>query len=140
MHDMEERIGKKIHFGQIKVVIIGQKAGERGISPIIDALSRLPEIKTNVPIYVTKGEAKKIITQKTHEDTITANVIDNMVLRQIYAGMLPVVYLAHIADELSSKHNVVPVLGVINTSEKINVSDSSIFKLDGMAVFREDSL
>lgn len=140
MHDMEERIGKNIHFGQIKVVIIGQKAGERGISPIIDALSRLPEIKTNVPIYVTKGEAKKIITQKTHEDTITANVIDNMVLRQIYAGMHPVVYLAHIADELSSKHNVVPVLGVINTSEKINVSDSSIFKLDGMAVFREDKL
>ena len=33
--------------------------------------------------------------------------------------MHPVVYLAHIADELSSKHNVVPVLGVINTSEKL---------------------
>ncbi|NLZ49700.1 MAG: Ger(x)C family spore germination protein [Clostridiales bacterium] len=140
MHEMEDRIGKKIHFGQLKVVIIGEKAGEEGISLAIDTMARLVDIKTNVPIYVTKGEASKIIMQRPSEDAITANVIDNIVLKEVRTGANPVVYLAQIADKLSSKHCFAPVLGVITIPKRNEISDSSAFEMEGMAVFSEDKL
>lgn len=141
MHDMEERLGKKkLHFGQLKVIIIGQKAGAEGISLIIDALARLSEIKTNIPIYATEGEAQDIIMKRASEDPITANIIDNMVLRQVHTGTQPVVYLAQIADKLSSKHNVVPIIGAISLPEEGKVYDSSSLELNGIAVFQDDKL
>ena len=50
--------------------------------------------------------------QRPSEDAITANVIDNIVLKEVRTEQI-LVYLAQIADKLSSKHCFAPVLGVI---------------------------
>jgi spore germination protein KC len=139
MYRMGDRISKKLFFGQLKILILGEKLSEKGISPVIDALGRFSEVRGNLPVYVTRGEAKAVVGQKSTEDQVPGDVMDEMVSRQLIVGTHPVKYLAQVMNRLYSSFSV-PILGVINLPRILESPGESKFKLEGMAVFDEDKL
>jgi spore germination protein KC len=139
MFNMGSKISRKLHFGQLKVLVIGEKAAESGIAPIVDAMGRFSEIKTNLPVYATKGEAGAIVRQSSSENTIPANTIDEMTNRQVLTGGQPVVYLAHLVDKMASEFGT-PILGVIVIPKSNGEPSGGSYKMDGIAVFDKDRL
>lgn len=139
MFAMRNKISKKLHFGQLRLLVIGERAAGLGIAPIVDTMVRFSEIKTNLPIYATKGEASAIVRQNSQEDPIPANTIDNIITIQVTEGGHPVVYLAQLADRLASKFSI-SVLGVINSSKTAREASGSDFTMEGIAIFNNDRL
>jgi spore germination protein KC len=84
-------------------------------------------------------KASEVVKHRTSEDSIPANVIDNMITRQVVVGSHPVVYLAQLIDRLSSEFSI-PVLGVINPPKGQEASSGANFSIDGMAIFNKDKL
>lgn len=139
MYRMGNKISKKLHFGQLKVLILGEILAEKGISPVIDALGRFGEVRGNLPVYLTKGEAKAIIRQKAPQDSVAANVIDDMINSQIIVGTHPVKYLAQVMNRLFGEFSVL-VLGVIELPKINEEPDEAAFKMEGMAVLDKGKL
>jgi spore germination protein KC len=134
-----DKISKKLHYGQLKVFIIGEKAAEKGIAGIVDFLGRFNEIRTNLPIFATKGEASPLLREPTGESSVPANAIEDMMLKQIQVGSHPVIYLAQLIDTMGAEDRYT-ILSVLAQYKKNEPSEVSGFRMDGIAVFEEDKL
>lgn len=139
MGDAASKMSKSEFYGQLKIVVIGNRAAERGIASIVDFLGRFNEIRASIPIYVTKGTAASIMRMSISEDTIPVNAIDEMVMNQIRSGRNPVIYMAELLDTFA-KEDRYPILGVINLSKKTESAGAESFIMDGIAAFDGDKL
>lgn len=128
-------MGRVQHFGHLKYIVMGEDLVSERNEIIKDTLFRLEEIRLNTPVLVTKGKASEIVSAKTNEGIIPANVVENLLERQDIVGYRPYTYLLDILDALGSE-NTYPVTGVINLVKPQDRLGSETFKLSGCAVFK----
>jgi spore germination protein KC len=136
---ISDRASRKPHYGHMKAVVIGKAAAEQGIAPVIDFLGRFNEIRSNILILTTKGEAAAIVGTTSQEHGISADTIDELATRHIESGIAPVSYLAHTIDTLAAE-NKHPVITVLNLPRKSQEPGDASFKIEGIAAFKGDKL
>lgn len=130
-------LGKSLIFGHSKYVVVGKDLAQSGLYLLMDILHRIYNIRPDKPVFVTRGKASDIISAKTNEDKIPADVIDNLSKIQSIAGYAPVVSRLDFVDALSSK-SAAPILGVIDLNKNNHIDGA--FTMAGTAVFRKDKL
>lgn len=130
-------LGKSLFLGHNKYTLLGKTLSEKGISLFMDAFLRSYGSRPDLHILVTKGNARDILSVvSTGEDT-PSNTIYNLVKHQELKGYIPSVSRVDIANALANK-TIAPIMAIVEL-EKENLT-SSIFKLEGTAVFKKDRL
>lgn len=61
MSRLQGRLPRRIFWGHCKVILIGEEAAKAGIREHLDFLSRFPEIRERANLFVSKGNAGKIL-------------------------------------------------------------------------------
>lgn len=132
-------MGRVPHFGHTKYIVLGETLTQTNVIPIIDTLLRTEEVRLNVPVLVTRGNASAIIKAKTKENPIPAIVVENIFFRQELVGYRPLTYLLDLANELTEK-GTSPTIGVLELVKPTEKKGDETFKLAGTAVFEKGKL
>jgi spore germination protein KC len=132
-------MGKVQHFGHLKYIVIGEVLAQDKDKFLADTLFRVQEIRMNTHLLLTKGRASEIVSARTKEGIIPADVVENLLERQQYIGYRPFTYLIDVVNSLGSK-TTSPVLGVIELAKPKDKAGSETFNLSGTAVFKESTL
>lgn len=127
------------HFGHLKYIVMGEALAQGEEKFLTDSLYRNEEIRLNTPLLITKGRASEVVSAKTKEGPIPANVVDDLFQRQAIIGYRPFTYLLDIINSIGSK-TTAPVVGVIQLVKPEDKLGSETFKLSGTAVFKESKL
>lgn len=139
IYDASKTMGKIQHFGHTKYIVVGDSLAKKGVSNLVDSLSRLNEVRLNTPLFITKGAASDIVKAQTPENRIPANTVENLFLRQELIGFRPFTYLIDFIESLGSK-TTSPVAAVIELAKSKSGTSAETFNLSGTAVFKEDKL
>jgi spore germination protein KC len=132
-------MGKVQHFGHLKYIVIGEVLAQDKDKFLADTLFRVQEIRMNTHLLLTKGRASEIVSARTKEGIIPADVVENLLERQQFIGYRPFTYMIDVVNSLGSK-TTSPVLGVIELAKPKNNAGSETFNLSGTAVFKESNL
>jgi spore germination protein KC len=132
-------MGKVQHFGHLKYIVMGETVTASEEKTLLDSLFRLEEIRLNTPLLITKGRASEIVSARTSEDSIPANVVESLLERQEIVGYRPFTYLIDVMDALVSKPSSL-IIGVIELVKPTDKLGSETFKLAGSAVFKQRKL
>jgi spore germination protein KC len=66
------------HFGHLKYIVMGEALAQGEENFLTDSLYRSEEIRLNTPLLITKGRASEIVSAKTKEGPIPANIVDDL--------------------------------------------------------------
>jgi spore germination protein KC len=132
-------MGKVQHFGHLKYIVIGEVLAQDKDRFLADTLFRVQEIRMNTHLLLTKGRASEIVSARTKEGIIPADVVENLLERQQFVGYRPFTYMIDVVNSLGSK-TTSPVLGVIEHAKPNDSAGSETFNLSGTAVFKESNL
>jgi spore germination protein KC len=61
MAKLQEQISRKIFWGQLKVLVIGEELAKEGIREHVDYLARHPQSRLRIHVFVSKGKAANIL-------------------------------------------------------------------------------
>lgn len=139
LYEASKTMGKEHHFGHLKYIVLGEALALSDQKIIMDSMLRLEEIRLNIYILVTKGRAKDIVSARTNEGIIPANVVENLLERQFTVGYRPRTYLLDTINALGSK-TTSPALSVIELVKPNDKLGSETFKVAGTAVLKKGRL
>ncbi len=77
-HEIDTRLGRKLYFGQLKLVLLGKDllADENLFQGCADALADDPEISRKVMVLAVNGDAKEILEAENAEELLTGVFVD----------------------------------------------------------------
>ncbi|WP_080845877.1 Ger(x)C family spore germination protein [Cytobacillus gottheilii] len=106
---------KPLLSGKIEVALYGEKLAKKGISPILDSLTRDPSVGSNVVIGVVEGSPKEILEQQ-YGETDNGIFLSDLIEQNIEAGIIPKTNLhlfmyGHYAEGLDP---IAPIIGLAN--------------------------
>jgi spore germination protein KC len=83
--EIQSDLTRRITFGQLRSVLIGEKFAQRGVKPLLDFLVRKADVHINANLYVTKSEVKKFTTipvtfEKFPTDIVSAYAKDHVTM------------------------------------------------------------
>ncbi|WP_438434585.1 Ger(x)C family spore germination protein [Gorillibacterium sp. sgz500922] len=128
------RMSRRLTSSHRRVLIIGEDMAKRGIRPLFDNFTRVPENRLNGILVVAKGKASDLLKGKTPVDEFSWEA-----LREIIRGRGKTVNnVKNVAQALSTPQidPVVVYMGTIETKE----NGPGQIKLLGYAQFKEDKM
>lgn len=72
VNKLQSRLPRRLFFGHRRVLIVGEEVAREGLSPYIDAVTRLPENRLTAFIAVTKGPAKDVLNSDIRLERFSA--------------------------------------------------------------------
>lgn len=148
MHSFSES-PRKLFFAHNRVVVIGEKAMNRGINELIDVYFRNSGSRETVSVLATPGTARKILEQFMQLQAISGAGMKEIIISEMKnTSILPNIPVYQLAMELTgdAKSAVVPeifVSGSGDTSSLDSFSNTSIpskLKLGRLAVLKDDKM
>lgn len=140
---VEASTDRKVFFGQIENVIIGENAARRGIAGEVDYLVRSDELRFDIPVIVVKGEsAKKLIEDTSESETHISQQITKLLKSNYSTSVASEVQLAALVEMLEDPFKS-PYLPYIERAEKgISINGYGVFNEDKLMEFfsQEESL
>lgn len=80
LRNITKKSNKKLYGGHLSKLVISEEVAKDGIIDIVDLFQRLPEIKDEFTIAVSKGiEANKVIKVMTSPESIPADFVKNVI-------------------------------------------------------------
>ncbi|MBP7331773.1 MAG: Spore germination protein B3 precursor [Firmicutes bacterium ADurb.Bin373] len=141
---MNYRVPKHLFFGHARVYVFGEKAVRGGITPFLDRWTRSPESRDNIFLAVSKGDASRILEQKSPVFQSTALALNNIFLDKDGWQAIMAVNMADFEYRLSTgiTSPLAPVVEVIPqaslTAEEIKAGISTTVAITGLAAFDPD--
>ncbi|HYH04843.1 MAG TPA: Ger(x)C family spore germination protein, partial [Bacillota bacterium] len=125
---------RRINFTHNRLVVIGKKAAEHGIGPLLDLMMRDAEPRPTQHIMVTPGEAVDILKVKPLLEKVTALEIEKYLFNYGASSKVYPVILQDVIETLLSKTTAVTVPIIrVDKSQK-----PETLVLGGQAVFDDD--
>lgn len=72
------RMYQRPSLEHLRVVVLGEDVGRRGLSDVLDFLLRCGEVRRRVAVYVVSGEAEKALSVKPRVDPVNAVYLANL--------------------------------------------------------------
>jgi spore germination protein KC len=57
---IQSNLSRKINWGQLRVIVIGEGLAKRGLKPLLEFLSREPDFHLKAYVFIAEGEAEKL--------------------------------------------------------------------------------
>ncbi|MEO3945568.1 Ger(x)C family spore germination protein [Gorillibacterium sp. CAU 1737] len=128
------RMSRRVSSSHRRVMIIGEELAKKGIRPLFDNFSRVPENRLNGILVIAKGKASELLKGKTPVDEFSWEA-----LREIVRGRGRTVNnMKNVAQALSlnGRDPIVIYMGTMETKE----NGKNQIQLLGYAQFREDKM
>lgn len=137
--------GKKLFFGHIKTIIIGEDLARSGVLPYLDFFIRDHEFRFNSYVVVTKDvTALEVLEKGSTPDNFIAdrlnNLLNNAGAESISGTMMLYEFLKKIECVCSAPY--LPYITLEKHTQRLNAEkdDTMDIHLAGYAAFREDKL
>ena len=151
LRKMTTKSNKKLYGGHLSKLVISEEVAKEGIIDIIDLFQRLPEIKDEFTITISKGiDANKVIKIMTSPESIPADYVKNTIAS---ADLESALTYSSKLDEFTSyylKKYIDPVISVIEVNdfsdegEKMENNESTnpktTISLDNIATTKDGKL
>lgn len=132
-HNASLRMGTDLYWSHAQVIIIGQNLTRDGISPLLDYLSRNPEMRMSCRLITVKdAEAAELLTPSPLSGEVPGYDLGLLVTRGTEVGFSPDVPLYKLLDTLLSE-GVDPVIPAVTMQGKQCMPY-------GCAIFQKDKL
>ena len=80
LRNITKKANKKLYGGHLSKLVISEEVAKDGIIDIVDLFQRLPEIKDEFTITISKGiDANKVIKVMTSPESIPADFVKNVI-------------------------------------------------------------
>lgn len=135
---IQSDISRKISFGQVRVIVVGNELAAEGMSSVLDFLARDPTIHINVDLFVTQGKAKEITAVVPMSERFTTDILASYVEQNI-------VITATAAEFLKSNYIggdfVVPMLVFLKPQAEMQKEKVTIWMgTGGAAIFKQGKM
>lgn len=132
---LEAATDKKVFFGQISCVLLGEKMAEKGIIDTVDYLVRSDELRFDIPVIVVKGQkAQKIIVDAKNEERHISDKITKMLESNYSTSSSGQVELSQLVEMLEDPFRSPYLPYIVLGDEKED------FSIEGYCVFEKDCL
>ncbi|KHD36785.1 spore gernimation protein GerK [Clostridium acetobutylicum] len=129
--------GKPVFFAHSRLVVVGERLAKYGLSDLMDKLFRHYTIRPDGLMFVTKGEAKDIVSTYTPDQPIPAEKLRTMSMLQKMTGNSISYSRLDLVKQLTSKSHAGTV-GLISLRPDRKFSNR--FNMYGAGVFKKDKL
>jgi len=82
---------RRVFFSHTRAVIIGEDLAREGIGPVLDFISREPELRRTIWVLVAKGSASEVLTARMHLERLPGEGISSIMDQVQRACTAPVV-------------------------------------------------
>lgn len=125
--------GKRLYWSHAKVIVISDSIARDGIAQVIDWYVRDAETRTDVYVVLSNEQtAKEVITAKKSPTTIVSYELEELLKNEKSLSTAPMIDLWDFVDALKQD-------GVSGSIPTVHL-ESSVPKVDGMGIFKEDKL
>jgi spore germination protein KC len=117
---------RRLFFAHNQVVIIGQDAARKGISALAEAYLRNPDSRETVSVFLTKGNARRVLEQLIPLEKIPGAAIQQMIFNEQLSGSTFQETTMHkvLKDLLGGAQVVgIPSLAISGTGESLDQVD-----------------
>lgn len=133
------RSDREPYFEHMRVIVIGEDLARHGIREALDFFSREPEIRWKVRVYVTPGEARKVLEVKPRQEVINATYLFDLAQNELRINVFsPMTDLGMVARALNDGTAVV-LPRVEPGKEEVRLAGSAVFKGDRLAGWLDES-
>ncbi|NPV91168.1 MAG: Ger(x)C family spore germination protein [Firmicutes bacterium] len=140
------RVPKPLFFGQSRVVVIGSKAAQYGLPPILDRLLRSRESRRTVFVAITKGEAQKILEMEMPSNQASGIGLSSMFdlkggtedVMSVTLNDLAYILSTGMTSPVAPVVSVVPQNSVTTQDRKTPETPLETLVVSGLAVFSPD--
>ncbi len=130
---------KKLYFGHCKIVVLSEDIAREGFLPILDMIMRDAEVRMTIDFIVSKEKtAKEILFQKPILEQIVGYEIDTSLDQNedvLFESKKREAYQIHNVLKSKGVSLMLPAVDVISLHK-----GETTFRLNGVAVFKEDKL
>jgi len=131
---IESATEKKIFYGQVSCVLLGEKMAQAGIIDTIDYLVRSDELRFDIPVVVVKEkQAKEVVEKNKNNETHISERIEKMLESNYSTSTSGVIELSTLVEMLEDPYRSA-YLPYIEAKEDDN------FSVKGYCVFNKDRL
>ena len=146
--NIKNQSSRYLYPNHMEILIINQNLAKEDISQIIDFYLRIPDVRTE--FYVLIGKTDNILSITTPIDDISAtSILETMKTNNKYLGITNFVTFNEFANMNLNKNLeiILPSIEAINYNEESstiknteNTKIESLYKLDNLAIFKENKL
>ncbi|MGO4886792.1 Ger(x)C family spore germination protein [Anaerobacillus sp. MEB173] len=136
---LQEKVARYLFWGHAEATVIGEKLAEQGIQEHMDFFARMPEARLRSKVFVSKGDAKKLISSLPHLEDSGSEALKE--LSEFQIGMN--VTMNELMQMLESETGgaAIPMIESISSKEGDGkLPDKTQLKLSGTAVFKQDKM
>lgn len=136
---LQERLSRKVFWGQADVFIFGEKLAKRGIKEPLDFLTRHPHPRERANLFVSEGPAENVLKWNTPIERNSAETLREMAVLQTglnisilqaieelseesHTAVLPVVRILHMEGESSPFISGAATIRNLQMSDKLDTS------------------
>ena len=129
---MNREINRKMVSGQIRVAVFGKETASHGILPLIDSMSRDPEIGTMVYLLISNGRANELLSGDYKTIPNIGTFLYQMIRQNIEGEQIVSSTLHEFLSDYycTGKDPAMPILTKVN--EDVQITGLAIFKGDKM--------
>ena len=134
---LQEEVPRKIRWGHCKVYIFGEETAKAGIFEKVDFFQRHPEVRTRAYVYVSKGNASRILEVLPPLERDSGEVIRE--LSKLHVGMG--VTILDLKQMLRGEGGAValPMVDILSPRKGQHELETAPY-LFGTAVFKKDKM
>lgn len=155
IRDVNTRSARRPFWGHLNVIVIGEDVAKDGLIPVLDLLSRGPELRRSNYVVVAQGKARDILEAQPKLESINAIYISNLIENRTGQSVAPAVTVNDLLITLSSSgfENVLPRITALEqesfippakkqeeNSKEEEEKPKEILELRGSGIFKGDKL
>lgn len=135
LDNIEKKLGKELNYAHIQYMVIGDTLSKQGIYPVLDFSLRFSEIRSNVPIFITRTNIVDILNAKISTNVISAFSVRDLINIEKSKGYTVVTTFVDYINK-SYKGSTISIIGEL----ELNQGNEKNYKLSGAAVFKDNKL
>lgn len=145
-----QETSRRLYFSHTQILIIGQEAARKGLSPLLDTYLRNHDSRETVSVYLARGSARRMLEQLIPLEKIPGAAIQRMITNEEMNSSIFRQMTIHqvLMDLLGTAHATgIPGLVVAGTKESMDKAEKltrtntpSKVRLSEMALIKDDKL
>lgn len=131
------QLGKQLFIGQTRVLILGNELVEEGVSELLLDLSKNPELRQNIQLCVSTGEAAQIILAEMPKQFLPSEALESLLESAGQNSLSHSVALFEYLRAAESPYQAA-VLPIIEAAEEESQKENALGKLrlNGLALLQ----
>lgn len=131
-------LSRVLNYAHRRVLLIGEGLAKHGVDSFLDLVTRDPQSRMSTLMLVTRGEARDALDLSVAVERMPAEMIREMALKAMNRPIM----MKHFIDTLLDDgiDPVAPLLTITPSESGPDGDARRNFKLDGLAIFRDNKL